>query len=588
MRFREVLGISAMALLAACTAEISSPESGPQTVGAGDSGAVGGSGAGPGEPAGPDSSASTTCHVWEPGCTGDPNLAPPLSPRLLTKRQYDNTITLLLRDVYGVLDAPASFAKDLATEAPGRSGFAAAPDISPASVEGYTSASKAIAAAIEPKLSALVGCDVTAGDDVQCLARFVRMFGQRLYRRPLSEQEVADHVGFYQEELTDLGRSKTAATLSLVRLMLNSPYFLYEWEQGHLVSGRKGGAVRLNAYQIAARLAFFLWASGPDPSLVELAASGGLDNDEQVAARAKLMLASPRAAQGVDSFHEQWLDLFDLPALNKNTDVFANWSPALGQAMASELRLFTREVILNGDASVATLLTSTHTYLNGALAKIYDHPGVAGSELRPVAVDAARRSGLLTMPGFLASASGPDAVKPFHLGNLLLEKLFCQKLVPADPDLIANAPTPSVDRAQVGERAYLEALTGQGVCAGCHTILNPLAFGLGNFDALGAWREADESGVAVSAAGQLNGESFSQPVELGRILAKDEQVQACVAKQWFRFATDSYEGEADTYSLQEGWRKARGTSLNVRALMLGITATPSFLYRTPAADEPAL
>ncbi len=586
MRVLVAASLSVASLLVGCTAGISGPQGG-QRLGsdpragsptAGSGSQTSGGGTSSSDPDGGDD--------WQPGHDGDPNAAPGFSPRLLTKRQYDNTLTLLLKETYGVLQGEATFAKDLATEAPGRSGFAAAPEISPVSIGGYMNASKAVAGAIAPSLSKLLKCDVEVGNDVACITTFATEFGELLYRRPLAQEDVHDHVTFYKEELSQLGNTKTAAALALVRLMLNSPYFLYEWEQGHLISTRKGNTVRLNAFQIASRLSFFLWASGPDQPLINLAKSGGLDTDEQVAAQATAMLKSPRAARGVDSFHAQWLDLFDLPNLNKNTDVFPNWSPALGQAMATEVQLFTRDLILSGDASVLSLLTSTRTFLNQPTADVYGQTGVSGVDFKPVNVDPSRRSGLLTMPGFLASASGPDAVKPFHLGDLLLEKLFCQKLVPADPALIASAPIPQVDRKVVGERAYLEALTGQGVCVGCHTILNPLAFGLGNFDSLGAWRDVDEDGVSVNSAATLNGVSFTKPVELGKILAENEQVQACIAKQWFRFATDSYETAADNHSLEHSWQAAKSTRLDVRKLMLGFTATPSFLYRTPAQDEP--
>ncbi len=581
MRARIAVALSVVSLALGCTAEISGTQQGGGALGVGASATAGGGSS----TAGADVGGTGPCGEWQPGCEGDPTAAPGLSPRLLTKRQYDNTLTLLLKDTYGVLQSDATFARDLATEAPGRSGFAAAPEISPVSVGGYLSASKAVAAAIAPSLSKLLKCDVEAGSDVACITSFVTEFGEVLYRRPLTQQDVQDHVAFYDEELSQLGRSKTTAALSLVRLMLNSPYFLYEWEQGHLVSGRRGATVRLNPFQIASRLSFFLWASGPDKPTIDLAKSGGLDTDEQVAAQAAAMLQSPRAAHGVDSFHEQWLDLFDLANLNKNPEVFANWSPALGQDMASEIQLFTRDLILTGDASVTSLLTSTRTFLNQPTAELYGQAGVSGMDFAAVNVDPARRSGLLTMPGFLASASGPDAVKPFHLGNLLLEKLYCQKLV-ANPDLIASAPVPQVNRKVVGERAYLEELTGKGVCLGCHVLLNPLAFGLGNFDSLGAWRDVDEHGVPINSAGTLGDTAFSKPAELGQLLAQDERVQSCIAKQWFRFATDSYETSADTHSLEQGWKAAKSTSLDLRQLMLSFATTPSFLYRTPAADEP--
>jgi len=522
---------------------------------------------------------------WTPGAKGDPTAAPLYAPRLLAKREYNSTLHLILRDTYEVIDSDVDFTASLPTEAPDASGFLAPPDVSAVSAQGYLEASRTVADAVAPKLASLLGCNIDEGDDADCIGSFTASFGELLYRRPLTAAEIEEHVGFYDESRNDIGLSKRDAALSLLRMMLTSPYFLYQWEQGHEVSSREGDIARLNPFQIASRLSFFLWGSGPDRALIELARSGGLDSDDEVAEQAKTMMASERAVATIDAFHEQWLRLDDLPNLNKNTERFPSWTPALGAAMAEEVRLFTREVMLKGSASVADLLTSTDTFANGSIAEIYGVSGVAGEAFEGVRLPSDVRAGLLTMPGFLAAASGADNPKPFHLGALLLERFYCQTLTPADPDLIASVPAPKQDPAIVGERAYLEEQTNHPTCLACHAMMNPLAFGLGNFDSLGALREKDQHGVPVQADGILFDAEFSGPRELAALMANDEQVEECLTKQWFRFATRHRESPADVYSLEQGFQRAKKEGGNLRELMLALTSSRSFLYRQVEEGE---
>jgi hypothetical protein len=295
------------------------------------------------------------------------------------------------------------------------------------------------------------------------------------------------------------------------------------------------------------------------------------------------MLQSPRAAQALDSFHRQWLGLSSLDSLFKDEARFPEWSAALSGAMRDEIQAFTRHVMLEGDGKVGSLLGAPFSFLNEQLAKVYGVTGITGNELRRVELDPIQRAGLLTMPGLLAVAAEPSVSNPFKRGKLIYEKVLCQKLEP--PPVVPPLPTPDAANPRP-VRQVLEAMTAGTPCSGCHQLLNPLGFGLGNFDAIGQYSTTDEAGFPVDASGTLlGGASFDTPGELAAVLAEDPKVRACLTKQWFRFGFGHAESEADTNSLQTAYAAFEGAAFDLRELLVAFVTTNSFLYRSVETGE---
>jgi hypothetical protein len=521
---------------------------------------------------------------WVPGTKGDPNATAALPLRMITRSEYDQTISLILTDEYKVLPPGLDAASVLQSETIDESGFLSVGEISDVNVLRYMDAARRVASAVAPQLSSLMGCDVaSAPDATACVRSFVESFGLLLYRRPLTPAELDQHVKFYQDEITTLQRTPNEAALQLLQAMLQSPYFLYRWEQGWRVLERSGNVARLNSYQVASRLSFFLWGSGPDRELLMLAGGGGLDTPEQVAARARKMLESPRAEASLGNFHGQWLGLSQLESLFKDSTRFPEWDADLRQAMQDEIKAFTNHVVLQGDGAVSSLLGASYSFVNEDLAALYGLSGIEGPELRRVELDPTQRGGLLTMPGLLAVASEASVANPFKRGKLVLEKLLCHKLEP--PPVVPPLPTP--DAADpTPERQVLEAMTGVSPCHGCHNLLNPLGFGLGNFDAIGRYRSKDDAGFDVDASGTLlDGTTFQNASGLSAVLANNDDVRACFTKHWFRFGFGREEIVADTHSLDTAHTAFAGTNYNIRELLVGFVTTRSFLYRTLEASE---
>lgn len=521
---------------------------------------------------------------WEPGKGSlDPTAVAALPLRLITSEQYENSVRLVFSE-FGAELSDLRVHETLQAESVDASGFLVVGEVTEVSVLRYLDAAKNVADAAMPSHESWLGCsfDNTADADV-CLREFVSEFAELLYRRPLSEEQIEDHIDFFHEETDELGQTPEKALSQLLQSMLSSPLFLYRWEAGPTPPTLVDGAIRLSAYQIASRLAFFLWNAGPNRALLAQAQAGDLDTEEGVAEVARQMLEDKRAGQAIDSFHSQWLHLEKLDTLLKDPSRFPDWSPALGSAMHEEISTFAREVILSGDASLKTILSAPFSFLNESLAGVYGVDGVTGTEFRRVELPPEERAGLLTMPGLLAAASEPSVENPFKRGKLLLEKILCQKLEP--PPNIPPLPPPDASNPRP-VRETLEELTAEAPCSGCHSKLNPLGFSLAHYNAIGAYQEQDELGFSIDASGQLpDGTTFTGPQELSVALAEATDVRACMTKQWFRFATNRAENAADDYSLETSYSQFSAHQFNIKELLIAVASSRSFLYRAQDAGE---
>ncbi len=563
------------ALTTACTGVLSGDGSGEE------SGASSGNGSGPAGPGGETPGESLVPAGWQPGMGGDSLAVTRFDPPLLTAEEYTRTLQLVFGSQLGVdFDASASFP----TETKGKSGFDEVTTISELHVARYYDASQEIVDTLEPTLDAVMGCDIATAADEECLRTFADGVGALLFRRPIEDAEFQSFLSYFRTAKDEIGLTHKKAALNLLQLWLNSPYFLYRWEDGHRPASVDGEVVKLNGYQVASRLAFFLWRSGPDADLMTAAASGALATPQGVAAKAAEMMASPQAAAGIESFFRQWLELGLTKDLFKDPSRFPYFTDDLKAAIAAEVQAFSRQLVLEKRGSVQELFSTQEVYVNEHSAVLYGLSGIVGEELRPVLLPSNQeRAGLLTMPAVLATAADASVPNPFRLGKLLLEKVFCEELEPP-PDLPEFHKPESA--LMSSEREYLEKLTGSGACFGCHNRLNPLGLGLGNFDAAGAIRELDEHGFAIDASGILpGGETFSGPRELGQLIGESQQVKACVTKQWFRFATGRHEAESEYASLQEAYSQFETENFTLAELMVALTTTRAFLYRALEEGE---
>ena len=342
------------------------------------------------------------------------------------------------------------------------------------------------------------------------------------YRRPPTEAELDVLVGIFE-----LGRenelSYTASLVLMWKAILVSPQFLFITPIGEVET--KDSIAPLDDYQLASRLSYLLWSAPPDAELSGLADKGKLRQPKVLRAQAERLLMHPRSRALFDGFGAQWLGVGGLEHQTFDSDVFPQMTPALRKAMVDEARLFF-ESIVRENQTVFRFVDSDYTFLNEPLAVIYglensvEGSAIKGSAMRRVKLENPNRGGILGMPATLAATSFPNRTSPVKRGVWVLEQVLGERVPP---------PPPNVPRLEEQEQKNLEGLTlrqrtvlhqSEPTCANCHKVLDPIGFGLENFDAIGRWREND-AGVAIDSAGKLpSGESFSTPAELKSLLAR--------------------------------------------------------------------
>jgi len=325
----------------------------------------------------------------------------------------------------------------------------------------------------------------------------------------------------------DLARQNKLAYPAALRLMLKavlvSPQFLFITPAKDAESGQS--IVPLDDWQLASRLSYLLWATMPDAELSALADGGKLHEPAVLKAQVKRLLAHPRSRALFDGFGSQWLGLGELKGKTFDTAKFPQMTTEIRAAMDDEVRLFF-DSIVRENRSVISFVDSDFTFLNGTLATLYGlEKSVTGPQMRKVKLTDANRGGILGMPGILATTSFPNRTSAVKRGVWVLEQVLGEHVPPAPPNV---PPLEKQDKNKVENmtlRQRTELHRTNAVCANCHKILDPIGFGLENFDAIGRWRDRDDSGGPIDAAGELpGGKRFSTPKELKAIIAarKDE------------------------------------------------------------------
>lgn len=427
--------------------------------------------------------------------------------RRLTKVEYANT----LRDLLGV---ETSVAAGLPEDVPGE-GYLNA--ISPLQSEQYLEiADEALNRT--KLLKQLFGETPKSGGDLRLAAgKVARSFARSAYRRPPSDDEVEVLLRVF-----DLGRENKLSYSESLRLMVKaalvSPQFLFITPAKEAPAGKS--IVPLDDHQLASRLSYFLWSTMPDAELAELADRGKLTDPAVLRAQAKRMIGDPRSQALFDGFGVQWLGIGDLRGKTFDPKKFPEMTTALRAAMYVELRMFF-ESIVRENRSVIGFIDSDYTFLNEPLARIYGlEKSVTGSQMRRVQLANANRGGILGMPGTLAMTSFAERTSPVKRGAWVLEQVLGEHIPPPPADVPALENQNQKQVANLTLRQRTELHRTDPACMSCHKILDPIGFGLENFDAIGRWRDQDDSGGPIDAAGELpGGRRFATPKELKAIIA---------------------------------------------------------------------
>jgi hypothetical protein len=435
-------------------------------------------------------------------------------------------------------------------------------EVGPVLVVDYAEAGEALAerVATDPALLAAVYPDNDA-------LGFINEVGQRFYRRPLTTEESGKF-----EELFAMGASQASASDEftggaqlVLQVLLQSPRFLYRIESGD--SGE-----RLNGYELATKLAYFITNSTPSDALLAQAAAGALDTDEGVRSTALGLLDTARAKTTLRRFHGETFVFDAYRTISKD--------PLLGYAEGTNADLeeasylfFDR--IFEGSLGVRDIFLGDVGFVSDSMAEPYDLEGPGGAGFLEVRLGA-ERPGFFTQLPFLVLHSSNLTPNSISRGAFINDEILCVRL-PDEPELAS----PITPREETNRETITVATAGEG-CAGCHDYLNPLGFAFENFDGLGRLRDED-NGFPVDTTGSypfVEGQlEFDGAPELMQLLAESQQVHTCYASHLAEFGLAHELGPDEAPVVDALTEASHADAASVEELVLELVTSTAFQTR---------
>jgi hypothetical protein len=443
------------------------------------------------------------------------------TPRL-SANEYDNTLKDLLQDTtnsgFAALpqDTADPFDNDYTTQLPSAALVEAA--------ESLATAASQRAVQNPAVLAAILPCQPSGPNDSACLQQFIQQFGRLVLRRPLSPAEVAEYAGL-QSYAVEAGDFNVGVQLVL-QAMLQDMSFLYRVEIGTPATSAPGVS-QLDSYEMASRLSYYLWGSTPPGWLLDQADAAQLGTSDAVRAAATKLLADPHARTRMERFHALWLAYAQLPH-----------STQLNAAMEAESAALVDKVVFDDASDYFNVFESNETYINDLLAQQYGLQSPGPNGFAWISYGASGRKGILSQGTVLAAGAKFGDTSPTLRGVFVRTRLLCQEVAPPPPDVNPDNPPVSTNNSPCKIDRYSEH-AANGSCAGCHNQLDPIGFGLENFDENGVYRPTDVGLPQCPIAG--NGAvagigSFHGPAGLADLLTGSGQLEQCVATQMFQFA----------------------------------------------------
>ena len=357
--------------------------------------------------------------------------------------------------------------------------------------------------------------DVPAGkaSQLKYARQILEKFISRAWRRPATDRDMRRIMQLYRKTVSE-SPTFYDGIRACVQAVLVSPHFLFKVESS-LDGEATAEDSRLNDYQLATRLSYFLWSTMPDDELFELASKGRLQRPEVLTAQVNRMLVDPKANALVDNFVAQWLQLPKLAKVRPDPDLFPGIDQTMRRDMAIETKMLVKDLIKR-DASVLDLLDVDYSFVNQRLAELYGIDGVSGDEFQRVSLDEIGRRGIISHASILTLTSNPTRTSPVKRGKWIMENLLGDEPPPPDPDAI---PLENQEELTGTVRQRMIQHRADPNCAVCHKVMDELGFALENFDAVGRWRDRDD-GLPVDARGELpDGTTFDGAEAMQAVIA---------------------------------------------------------------------
>ncbi len=353
----------------------------------------------------------------------------------------------------------------------------------------------------------------------EVLANFI----PRAWRRPVTDAEIDRHMAMFHKV-----RPKSVdfqeAMIEVLATSLSSPKFLYLVQK----DSDKKNVEDLSQFELATRLAMFLWSSTPDEELLKLASKGKLKNRKVLLRQTKRMLADPRSERFSKHFVQQWLGMQLLDYLEVDEELYPKFDADLKEAMQDEPVAFFQEV-LRENRSVIDFLHADYAIVNERLASHYGLQDVYGNDFRRVELSPETpRGGIMTQAGLLAMNSDGKDSHPLKRSIWLLESLLHDP-PPPPPPAVPEIDLTDPDILKMTLKERMEDHRSDPACMSCHAKIDPWGIAFENFDAVGSWRD-DVNGKPVDATSVLfNNQKLDGIDGLKRFLLTNRQDQFCHA-----------------------------------------------------------
>jgi hypothetical protein len=424
-----------------------------------------------------------------------------------------------------------------------------------------------------------------ADEETPCAKRILTQVASEAFRRPVTDEDLKAPMAFYAKARES--RDFEAGIESGLTAILSSTKFLFR--PSVVTAGHSAGpAEMLSDTELASRLSFFLWSTGPDRALLDVAAAGRLRDPAELDAQVRRMLAHPRSDSLVTNFAFQWLNIGRIDNIHPDPVLYPDFEPTLRESFREEIRLFV-DSVLRSNRSVLDLLRSDVTFLNERLALQYGIPNVRGAQFRPIRLQDANRWGLFGKGAVLMGTSYGNRTSPVLRGAWVLENIM------GTPP---TSPPPGVEQFKEAEpgkktdtvRQRLELHRAAKSCNGCHGVIDPLGFALENYDVVGAWRDRDrDAATDIDASGRLaSGADVKGPAQLSQaLLAKPDQFVQALTEKLMVFALGRPVRHQDMPMIRTIVREAAGEDYRFEAIVKGIVKSDAFRKRLiPSAEPP--
>lgn len=395
----------------------------------------------------------------------------------------------------------------------------------------------------------------------ECARQLIAKYGELLFRRPLTDQELA---------------SRSAVAVNGVELALTSllvaPEFLFRVETAE-PDPDKPGQYRLDAYTKAARLSFLLWDTTPDAELLAAARSGAIHTEAGLRQQLARLTSSPRYEEGARAFFADMLQLDGFDNLVKDPSIYPKFNQAVSAAAREQTLKTTIELLVKEKRDYRDLFTSNDTFINRPLAAVYDVPFLSAAEWAPYSFkESSERSGILTQVSFLSLFAHPGTSSPTRRGIKVHEIFMCEPT----PDPPADVDFSKVKDSTQGtvRGRLLDHMQNTG-CTACHRRSDPPGLALEHFDGLGQLRTL-ENGMPIDVSADLNGAKFVGAAGLARYLRDDPRVPACLVRNVYAYGVGRKTDERDEDYLADQTRAFVGNGYRLPDLMTQIATTPEF------------